>query len=387
MPLYYDDTGTPIYPGTDSDYDSVEKRELHCAALPVLRTIITEGWLRPSWGFVKGRPTVYGPRAAVCFTEMTLGAYITYARTRGDSERVSRFAIAVRREDMFEAGARPVIYGLSGDHREAGAGDPYAGRGMRCLAASCGIGLKEQYRYVSMSLDPPRLIDWTQEREWRWPFTRVSEFLHGLPLWAPKGQFLARDVIVIVPEAKIAEEVVGLLAHALQDGYTQFDDQYCASTLHRTRVLSLDQLAESKNAEMLRIEDLPFMSLPRVQLPTPSKETCALAREAITFARIAASTALEERRSTMRRSPEGHILATFGFAYVWTYDAQSEVTAALLETGLASAKSGPGYMVTGWGDGLDFEGMIDLAESAAKAAADCLSERLGQPFYVHSRMD
>ena len=38
-------------------------------ALQVLLKIITDGHIRASWAFRNGRPTVYGPRAAVCFTE------------------------------------------------------------------------------------------------------------------------------------------------------------------------------------------------------------------------------------------------------------------------------------------------------------------------------
>ena len=88
-------------------------------ALQVLLKIITDGHIRASWAFRNNRPTIYGPRAAVCFTEMPLYALLDYASHRGRSV-VAPYAIGLRKQELFRAGARPVIYGLTGNHVENG---------------------------------------------------------------------------------------------------------------------------------------------------------------------------------------------------------------------------------------------------------------------------
>ena len=50
-------------------------------AIGVLLKIVTDGHIRATWAFRNGRPTIYGPRAAVCLTEMPLYALLDYARS------------------------------------------------------------------------------------------------------------------------------------------------------------------------------------------------------------------------------------------------------------------------------------------------------------------
>ena len=87
------------------------------SAFAVLLKIIRDGHIRASWAFRNRRPTVYGPRAAVCFTEMPLYALVDYSRNRGPMN-VGNYAVGVLRHELFASGGRPVIYGLSGKHIE-----------------------------------------------------------------------------------------------------------------------------------------------------------------------------------------------------------------------------------------------------------------------------
>lgn len=75
------------------------------------------------------------------------------------------------------------------------------------------------------------------------------------------------------------------------------------------------------------------------------------------------------------------------YAYVRTYDSHSKVTAALLNLKVADplVESG-GYELHGLNFGIQYQGM-QIEEIAANAAAHCLTERLGQKFYMWSRMD
>lgn len=71
------------------------------------------------------------------------------------------------------AGARNVIYGLSGQHKESEPGDAFWGYGMRTLSSDCGLGINEQYRYVYTKLSQDKNVDWTFEREWRLPVKMI----------------------------------------------------------------------------------------------------------------------------------------------------------------------------------------------------------------------
>ena len=75
---------------------------------------------------------------------MPLYALMHYADWRATPDRVSRYGIAFKRDELFEAGARSVIYGLSSDHREV----DFRRGPFRLLYPECGIGIKEQYRYI-----------------------------------------------------------------------------------------------------------------------------------------------------------------------------------------------------------------------------------------------
>ena len=78
------------YYSIDSDTD----------ALQVLLKIITDGHIRASWAFRNNRPTVYGPRAAVCFTEMPLYALVEYARQR-TKDSVRPYAIGIPKNELY----------------------------------------------------------------------------------------------------------------------------------------------------------------------------------------------------------------------------------------------------------------------------------------------
>ena len=155
-------------------------------ALQVLLKIITDGHIRASWAFRNNRPTIYGPRAAVCFTEMPLYALLDYA-SRRQKHAVAPYAIGLRKQELFRAGARPVIYGLSTNHVERRGGTASSRPWPRKLAPSCGLAESEQYRYVAMSSDPMRPIDWSHEREWRWADHQDRCSCPGVPIWLLDG--------------------------------------------------------------------------------------------------------------------------------------------------------------------------------------------------------
>src|SRR5260370_41525724 len=115
---------------------------------------------------------------------MPVYAFLDYAKTRADKLNVQTYGIALLNEELFRAGARPVIYGLSRPHAELPSAASNRWAGPRLLDPSCGIARHEQYRYVAMNLGRDRLIDWSHEREWRW----TNDFAKdrdppGLAIW------------------------------------------------------------------------------------------------------------------------------------------------------------------------------------------------------------
>lgn len=130
----------------------------------LLRHAVRQGRLWATWSTRGGKRTIYGPRPAVCFTEMPIAAFIEASRIRASKgENMSSYALVLPKRAIFRAGGRPVIYGLSGSDWPSGGDDG----GMRSFAEQA-LPYPEQYRYVSF--DPTKgTLDWSHEREWRWP--------------------------------------------------------------------------------------------------------------------------------------------------------------------------------------------------------------------------
>jgi len=135
-------------------------------SLFLMRCALRHHKLFATWSYRGGRPTIYGTSPAICFTDMPLAAFVQTSNERlARGENIGRYAFMIPKPAMFTAGARPVIYGLSGEVRERSANSGT----FRILDQEL-LPLGEQYRYVAYTLGDARHIDWTHEREWRWPY-------------------------------------------------------------------------------------------------------------------------------------------------------------------------------------------------------------------------
>jgi hypothetical protein len=255
---------------------------------------------------------------------MPLYALLEYARGRSDATMVSAYGIAFDRNELFKAGARAVIYGLSGLYKTEINEDGWP----RILSASCGIGLQEQYRYVSTAEDGK--IDWTHEREWRWPFDRRNSECPGLPVLMEDSRFNFSTILIFVPSRKEADEILDQLKlmHDAQS-FNIGEWQYDLDRISNTRVLSLEEAQEkigSQSLETLRFEDIPLHSIRRFLRPTPSAETIAKVRLAISEARVEAQKAGDFFRKTF---PDTWQFPDFGCAFLICTSSQSEFMAAI----------------------------------------------------------
>lgn len=272
----------------------------NATSMDVLKQILTTGHIRAGWSFRQGRPTIYGPRGACCFTEMPLYALLQYVGT-GHS-MISNYGIALPKRELFQHGGRSVIYGLSGEHVELpNEPETYAipteawireklkdPSWPRILSDSTGLGINEQYRYVATNMDK---IDWTHEREWRWPYS-MGTSCPGLSLWLKDESPPFSELLIFVPtEAEAAEILDHIKSLYDAEHYNEGDWYYSKLKLTRTRVFSLEKFASNVSGiqlDSIRLEDIPSYSLSTFKSPPHTEETMSRLLICINEARVAA---------------------------------------------------------------------------------------------------
>ncbi len=138
-------------------------------AILMLRSALRNGRLWATWSFRNGIRTIYGPHPAVCMTDMPIAAFVEASRERSArGEAMGEVALVFPKGTMRSLGAHPAIYGLSQPVATKSTGVDGSPR----LLPEHVMPLVEQYRYVTDS----HPIDWTHEREWRWP-CRTPDYL------------------------------------------------------------------------------------------------------------------------------------------------------------------------------------------------------------------
>lgn len=127
----------------------------------LLRSVIRSCNLWATWSYRNNVRTIYGENPAICFTDMPTAAFLETSRERiRKNQKISIFALTFLKGQLFELGARPVIYGLSVDNAVI----PPGMDGRPRIMSTDLLPVREQYRYVTYV---PGEIDWTHEREWR----------------------------------------------------------------------------------------------------------------------------------------------------------------------------------------------------------------------------
>lgn len=383
----FDYEGNPLFL-TDRYQEEYLGLEADASAFSVLKKILHDGYIRAGWSYRQSRgqlaPTIYGPKAAVCFTEMPLYGLIDYAKTRNAQYAVGGYGIAFQRAELFRAGARPVLYGLSSPHQEAQKGDPYFGIGLRNLHSSVGIGLREQYRYVATRLDQARQIDWMHEREWRWADVDQVNQEPGMHFLLESDHQSFTKIIILVQHQNEVEEIVQHLRSMYDSGSDYFGREYDTNAIKNTFVLPLDQL-ESFTGDLskARLDDLKLVSVPRMKNVEVRQETLERVQKALAEAYRLGDAAAQECYDKHTHLDKGNGFGVCGFAHVVTHDGHSEVTQALIKLEVASAIEGE-YKI--WMSRHKAQEVI-VHEAAAAAAAAYLTETLGQNFYATSKLD
>lgn len=381
---YYDENGnaqTILDSYTENEYAIDED----APGYTVLKKILHDGFIHSSWSIRNYKPSVFGPKSAVCFTEMPLYALIDYARVRGaKSGYVGNYGIALKRNELFEAGARPVIYGLTGEFKEVDADENGIYQG-RLMDASCGIGKQEQYRYVSTMLHKNNkgvTIDWTHEREWRWALPDNRYGVPGLPFFLSDSfaNFFT-EVIIIVSTDEEQEDLLLHLKNLYDAGCRNTGFDYNTKMIASAKVLSLETIARTDSTNTMKIEDLPMKQLRVIPEFTTTPKLRDKINKAITEANRISVKSVEDY---LHSNPDFNDQKGYwGFVHVFTNEI-TEVTQALQDTGFAKAYSDGDYYI-------DIDEYrtdnIELLLIGANAAAQYLSKELGQQFSVKYRLD
>ncbi|QNE42308.1 hypothetical protein F1C16_22045 (plasmid) [Hymenobacter sp. NBH84] len=373
--------GKPLF--LSPQYDNDWNLEPDASAFGVLRKILHDGFLKAGWSYRRTKagllPTIYGPKAAVCFTEMPLHGLIDYAITRNSELTVQNYGLAFLRNELFEAGARPVIYGTSSPHREADKNDSFGGIGLRTLHSSLGIGLREQYRYVATNLTRKTKMDWTHEREWRWADVNERFEEPGMAFFLQNGSYSFSKLIILVQSDKEAKQIVGELRNLYDAGSNNYDRDYDRALISNTGVLSFESLSKLRvDMQKVRLDDLPLQSIPKIKQVIVEAATLKKVKEAVEEAKRVAHAASQELFTKNGDSGPA------GFSNLATHDGHSEITQALLQLEHATVVEGS-YLLCSITN-FPVQSM-DVNEAGARAAAKYLTEALGQPFYVRTVWD
>ncbi|MDH5916108.1 DUF4427 domain-containing protein [Vibrio splendidus] len=143
-------------------------------ALFLMRCALRHQKLCATWSYRNQTRAIYGKRPAICFTDMPLAAFLKTSTERmARGENIGQYALMLPKSVMFTSGSRPVIYALSSDDIQI----QHTNNKEERIISPELLPLDEQYRYVTYNPSSNRPIDWTHEREWRWPYKKdVSAF-------------------------------------------------------------------------------------------------------------------------------------------------------------------------------------------------------------------
>lgn len=383
-PDYYDAEGNANYI-FDEYVDNECKIDNNASGFEVLKKILHDGYIHSGWAMRNDKPTIYGPVSAVCFTEMPLYALVEYAKVRGEvSKYVGDYGIAFKRNELFAAGARPAIYGLSSEPKEVYSDERgiYQGR----MLSEKLLPLGEQYRYVltNLTTNPAnKNIDWMMEREWRWPLPYDRLGVPGIPFFLSTdyASFFS-EIYIIVSTDEECKEITNYLKTLYDSQSTNFGLEYNIQTIASAKVVSLESISKLDIADSIKIESIPFS---QIHLPEKYKVTSSETSKIIEYYNDACRIADEAIKQYLTDNPDFDENKGYcGFVNV-IVDGYSKAVEVLREKGKAKSYSDGKYYL---GQMSLYKSMnIEILEVGANAAANYLTDKLNEHFKVDVRFD
>lgn len=229
------------------------------SAFENLKSIVTDGYIKSGWSQRSMRKTVFGSKPAVCFTETPLNGFLHYVRKRNYTDAIDHYGLFFKKQDLFNAGGRSVIYGTTLPPKEMQRDDNWYVE---------GLPDEEQYRYILTSINAKN--DWMHEREWRWANWNNYSLVDGLPVWKigqqdpfPNTNFRFGIIGIIVKASYQKDMLENILVSNFisergrprKDENDFFDIQYSQEAIKSTIIIVLDEI----DADILanaRIEEI-----------------------------------------------------------------------------------------------------------------------------------
>ncbi|HTQ40289.1 MAG TPA: hypothetical protein VMJ32_14785 [Pirellulales bacterium] len=241
-----------------------------------LKKILRQGFIRPSFAPLanrfsagKTRPTIKGPRPAVCLTDQPIWALVKMEQLRLWNKRYSGYGLAYYKPYLHCHGARPVIYG---DENILGSLAPAGHREYRKDREIYINGIPSHLQYLWARYlpawpnddNPP--IDFTWEREWRFP-VHDADTIENAGLEFPIGLGARLCAVIVRYDDDIREFRKILKTRALKSKRIQ---------AMQNRIVSLEtaeQQIEAGNMEYGRLDTWPDF---KGQFDPPPKRTAHL---------------------------------------------------------------------------------------------------------------
>jgi hypothetical protein len=338
----------------------------------MLRNAIRIDRLWATWSYRNDVRTVYGRNPAVCFTEMPLAAFIEAGEVRASrDEAMSPYGLIFSKAALFQAGGRPVIYGLSTSPLI-----PSGNGGGERIIPETSLPLAEQYRYVTYAPSSQKRIDWTHEREWRWPYRGDLPNGDDYPLESgrdmPGLDFEAAQINGIGAVVKTRLQVEKVVHDALS-------------------VMDRENAGFSRYEFVVAREDIKDLS----RLRDPQEVEQVISSAAIKFAPFFNQRSADRAQhlgdfskavhDTLQAHSGYHPHREHGGCWLWISDNRHPMTRALVASGRVTVNKSLRYLV----HIPEFDSKPDLSEreTLTKSLAELLKQRFNLEATYHSVRD
>ncbi|HDZ71890.1 MAG TPA: DUF4427 domain-containing protein [Aurantimonas coralicida] len=326
----------------------------------LLRNALRLQRLWATWSVRRGRRTVYGPHPAVCLTDMPIAAFIEAGKKRAaKGEAMSAFSIVLPKDHVHAAGARPAIYGLSVD--------VILPRGDECgsrILPDAVLPEAEQYRYVT--LGDYGKVDWTHEREWRWPCRDEPTDPQDIPPLDGKD----------VPGLDLTFPGMGVIVRTQEQAHKILHDILVLNDMHSSNSYDFILVADS-------ISDLPALRDPGKVRHVLTAASIDL--ESIIFVtktdRILWLAKYNKAVSDVSTEKLPKMGREIGGCWLWLTDAAHPLTRALVAEGVVHINQDGRYLVD---VPFDKDLPLSVREELARRLAALLRSRHQQSATYHS---
>lgn len=331
------------------------------SALFMLRCAIRLNRLWATWSYRNGIRTIYGPSPAVCFTEMPLAAFLEAGSIReARGEAMSQFALVFPKRGMYVKGANPVIYGL--DIRSATIPSGKGG-GVRIINTDL-LPEREQYRYVTYNPSSTKPIDWTHEREWRWPFRGdLAEYEQELSEFGLITDASAMPALDLSPDELRGMGVIVQTteqAKCIANDILSLVDRKILPSRHYSFILCTSKLKDPTN---LRDPEAVSQAIQEAMIDLAPYFIADKTRDDSIHAKFSALVVAAEKSA--KSIEEGE----FGGAWLWIIDNTHELTRSLIASGRITVSSDSRYLAYLW-EFDDRRGLQQREEMIRKLAVD-----------------